>query len=476
MGTVRENETGSTLGDHAVVLGAGIGGLLASRVLSDYYRRVTVIERDILPDHPTPRRGVPQGKHVHGLLPRGKSILEDLFPGFRVEMAATGAVECDALQQVRFSLAGHELNRSHTGYTALQASRPHLEHHIRRRITALPNVEIRDGCAAIELMHDRSARRVSGVRIGDRRTGGDTETLPAELTVASMGRGSTVTTWLDQLGYELPSEQGTPIDIVYTSVYVRLRPDALVEDKSITVGVRQLPPRALAMFAVEGDCRILTLIGFGGHRPPRDPADFADFVAQFAPPDVAAAICDAEFLTEPATFRYKANLRRRYDQVTDSPAGLVVSGDTLCSFNPVYGQGMTVAAIQMQVLRDCLARGGGDLARRFYRAVQPEIDNAWQLTVVADSAMPHVTAETTTARIAALALDPVLAAAERDGAVATALFQVIGLVDSPYALLAPNIATRIGISNTKAVAATATRRVLSTVRQPSSLVPRSLGA
>ncbi|MFC8043156.1 FAD-dependent oxidoreductase [Nocardia sp. NPDC057353] len=439
---------------HAIVLGAGMGGLLAARVLSEHFDRVTVLERDRLPEQPRARRGVPQGKHVHGLLPRGAALLEEFFPGLRAELVASGAVECAALEQVRFAVAGHQLARAATGHVALQASRPHLEHHVRARVAALPGVEIRDGVAALDLSHDPRGGRVTGVLVrdgdGDRR-------LDADLVVASMGRGSAVNSWLERFGYAPPAAEGTPIDIVYTSAFARLPAGALAGELSITAGVRTAPPRALAMFAVEGGRHIVTLIGFGGEKPPVDTAEFASYAAHFAPADVVDALARAEYPDPSASFRYKANLRRRYERLSAFPDGLLVTGDTLCSFSPVYGQGMTVAAIQMAVLRTVLESGTGDLARRFYRAVRPEIDHAWQLTVAADGAMPHVTPEGPVARAAVAALDPILIAAERDPRVAAALFQVIGLVERPSSLLTPELLARIGAASAGALLESALR-------------------
>lgn len=438
------------IGEHAVVLGAGIGGLLAARVLSEAYSMVTVIERDALAPDSEARKGVPQGRHVHGLLPRGKDIIEELFPGFGQDLRTSGVVECDALREVSFTMAGRTLKRVSTGHKAFQASRPHLEHHLRRRVEKLSNVSIRDRCDASAPVVSADGARITGVRIVD-RSDGARETIDADLVVASMGRAGVVPSWLDKLGYDRPAEEGTAIDIVYRSAVIQLPPHALPHDKLVTIGVRDLPPRALALFAVEGDRHILTLIGHDGEEPPKDQAGFLDFAAAIAPPDVLAALTDGELLGDIATFRYKANLRRRYERLDRFPEGLLAVGDSLCSFSPVYGQGMTVAAIQMAVLRECLGQGDKNLAARFYTAVTPEIDNAWLLTVIADGAMPHVSASASLpVRAAVAALDPVLIAAERDTAVATTLYRVMGLVDKPSALFSPVIVARIGIANARA--------------------------
>lgn len=440
------------IGEHAVVVGAGMGGLLAARVLSDHYDRVTVVERDALPDGPQARRGVPQGRHVHGLLPRGKDLLEEFFPGFEAQMRAAGAIDCDVLGEVNFQVAGRTLAQVSTGYRGLQASRPHVEHHVRQRVLSIPNVTLRDRSQVSGVITNSSATRVTGVTVHD---AGGAEDLGADLVVAATGRGAIVPAWLDTLGYPRPREEGTTIDIVYRSAFVELEPGALGTDKSLTIGVRELPPRALALFAVEGRNRyVLTLIGHAGEQPPADPAGFLDFAAALAPPHVRAALRRGELITDVATFRYKANLRRRYERLDRFPSGLLAVGDGLCSFSPVYGQGMTIAAIQMRVLQRCLAAGGErDLARRFYTAVTPEIDIAWQLTVIADSAMPHVGPHPDPAiRVAVAALDPVLAAAERDPVVAATLYRVMGLTQRPAALLRPDLVARIGVGAARAAA------------------------
>jgi len=435
---------------HAVVLGAGMGGLLAARVLSDVYREVTIVEPDVLPLTVAPRKGVPQGRHVHGLLARGEQILEELFPGFGAEIRDAGAVDVDVLAEVRFELAGRTPKRTSTGARSLQATRPLIEHHTRRRVLGLTNVTLVHGKATAPVA-TADGSRVTGVVI--QAKDGAERTVTADLVVASMGRASVVPAWLERLGYERPVEEGTEIDIMYASSFVRLAPGALGADKTITIGVRDLPPRALAMFAVEDDRYLLTLIGHGGGRPPTERDAYLDWAESFAPADVIAAIRGGEMLGEIVRYRYKANLRRRYERLPRLPHGLVAFGDSVCSFSPVYGQGMTVSAMQPVVLRHCLTNGDDRLPERFYTQTASAINDAWTLTQIADGAMPHATPpRSPLIRAAILGIDPLLNAAQRDSVVATQLYRLLGLIDAPTAMLTPSIVARIAAANARLAA------------------------
>ena len=179
------------IGERAVVLGAGIGGLLAARALADAYEQVTVIDRDELPACVAPRRAVPQGRHVHALLPSGQGCMEQLLPGLSRELLADGAVPYRALTELRFMVVGHWLARGDVGRDSLVASRPFIEGHVRRRVRAVEDVTILDRCDAAGLSADPDGARVTGVRLLRREPGSAAETLLADLVVAATGRSAT---------------------------------------------------------------------------------------------------------------------------------------------------------------------------------------------------------------------------------------------------------------------------------------------
>ncbi|MFD5176968.1 FAD-dependent monooxygenase [Nocardia sp. NPDC058379] len=419
---------------HAVVLGASMAGLLTARVLSETFDTVTVVERDDL-STPGDRRGVPQGRHVHALLARGKQNVEALFPGITAELLADGAVDCRSLTEMRMTISGHTLHRSDGGYSLLQASRPFLEWRVRQRVRALANVRILDRTNARALTTDSANRRVTGVDVEDDSGRRD---LSADLVVSCLGRHGPITDWLAELGYDRPAEEGLRIDMMYASRYLRL-PGGSVGDKEIVIAGRD-PARGLALFAIEDGLHILTLIGYGGDHPPTDSDGFWRFAASVAPPDVRRALVDAEPLGEISTYRYLANQRRRYERLRRFPDGLLVLGDAVCSFSPAFGQGMTVSSLQALALRAVLAAGDHELASRFFRAAAGVVDDAWTITRLFDLAMPHVDAQGEPRLRAIGSLTQVaVALGARDATLGQQISRIAGLLDGPATVLSPRV-------------------------------------
>lgn len=427
--------------DHVVVLGASMAGLLAARVLAERYERVTIVERDALPPTGQHRKGVPHDRHVHGLHPRGREVLEELFPGFTAEVTAAGAVLCDVLAEVRWQLSGCLLKQRPTGLPGLFASRPFLEGQVRERVLAHPRVSALEGCSVAGLAA-AGGREVTGARVLDAE--GRLTTIEADLVVDATGRGSRTPRWLSELGYQAPAQDRVEIGLGYSTRTYRLRPGAMGGDQGIlTIGTLACS-RFGALAATEGGRHLLTLGGIRGDHPPVDPDGFAAFAAALPTGDIAAAIEGAEPLDDPVPFRFPASTRNRYERLRDFPAGLLVIGDAVCSFNPVYGQGMTVAALQALALRKLLAAGRAAAPRRFFADIAAVIDSPWDIAVGSDLAYPQVPGpRSAKVRFVNAYLPRLHSAAADDGALALAMIRVIGLKDRPERLLLPGRALRV---------------------------------
>jgi 2-polyprenyl-6-methoxyphenol hydroxylase-like FAD-dependent oxidoreductase len=428
--------------DQAVVLGGSMAGLLAARVLSERFKRVVVIERDPLPPVGEHRRGVPHGRHLHAVHPRGLEILDELFPGFSTSLAASGAVLCDMVGDTRWQLSGSQLRQSRTGLAALFCSRPFLEGHVRAMVQRLPEVCFLEESSIDRLTVTADKRMVTGVQV--RGPGGLSSHVAGSLVIDATGRGSRTPAWLAELGYQGPAEERVEIGLGYATRRYRLRPGALGGDYGILTAGTRANSRAGVLAATEGGRHIVTVAGICGDYPPTDPAGFDEFVGSLPTADIATALAGAEPLDDPVPFRFPASVRRRYERLAAFPAGLLVIGDAACSFNPIYGQGMTVAAAEAMALRTLLARSAAPDARRYFRAIAAAIDVPWDIAVGSDLAFPQVPGKRSAkVRLVNAYLPRLHAAAARDKALAAAMIRVIGLKDRPEGLLRPDRVLRV---------------------------------
>ena len=437
------------IGEHAVVLGGSMGGLLAARVLADRFARVTVVERDPLPKESAQRRGVPQGRHAHAVLPAGAQVFDDLFPGLLDGFVADGVPVVREPAEMHFAPGGHKLTQD--GHYAVptptyQPSRPFLEGHIRARLRELANVEIVDQCEVVDLVGSADRRRVTGVRVSH-RVGREEQVLDADLVVDATGRSGRATTWLEAMGYRKPAEERIAVDIKYVSRQLRLRPGAMGRQKVVIVGAEPGRPTGATFLEQEEDRWLLTLIGYRGHHPPVEPDRFLEFARTILPAHAHAALDGAEPVDDLAVHRYRASVRRRYERLERFPEGLLVFGDAMCSFNPAYGQGMSAAALQATALRDTLAKGGEQLAKRFFRTAARRIEVAWQMAVGADLALPEIDApRTRSTRLVNAYLGWLLDTAEHDWTVAERFIRVSSLLAPPTTLLGPGTLGRVALS------------------------------
>ncbi|GIU99008.1 MAG: FAD-binding monooxygenase [Actinomycetota bacterium] len=432
----------------AVVIGASMGGLLAARALADFYEQVIVIERDAFPPIGENRKGVPQGRHTHALLLRGAEILEGLFPGLIADLVAQGVPIIDRPETDLIWFDGGAYHARFTNEDgrigSLGVSRPLLEGYVRQRLLALPNVRAIERCDALGLVPSERCGRARAVRILRRAGGSAEEVLEADLVVDASGRGSRAPRWLGEMGYQPPEEERVTVNVSGVTRLYRRRPEHLGGAKVVIVTPTPGRPRGGVMVAQEGERWTLSLLALSGDRPPRDDDGFLGFARSLAAPEIYEVIKDAEPLSAPLPYPFRASLRRRYERLTRFPEGLLVFGDALCSFNPTYGQGMSVAAMQALDLQVELRRGTEGVWRRFFRRAASTIDVPWRIVAAGDLRFPEAEGKRTLAvRLTNAYMARLHRAAHRDPTVARAFNGVVNLLERPDSLMRPRIAMRV---------------------------------
>ena len=325
-------------------------------------------------------------------------------------------------------------------------SRPLLECHVRQRVQALRNVTILGGHDVADLKSTADRNHVTGVRVVNRRGGAERE-LMADVVMDAMGRGAHTPAVLESLGYGRPAEDHIVTHTTYVSQLLRI-PEGTLKEMLVDIGPAPGRPTGMFLTGNENDTWTFTVFGMVGHEPPRDLAGMLSFAQEYCPAHLIAAIRAGEPVGDVAHHRMPSSQWRRYDKMPRLPDGLLVCGDAICSFNPIYGQGMTVAALDAAALRDCLRRGGTDLPRRYFRASAKPIGVAWQLAAGSDLAISGVAGRRSRLmRVAIRLVDWVLAACESDPVVVARFFKVNDLIDPPIRLLHPAFVCRVVVEN-----------------------------
>lgn len=446
----------SFAGKTAIVIGASMGGLLAARALADHFEQVTLLERDVFPAPGEQRKGAPQGRHAHAVLAQGLEIMEGYFPGLIEQLVSLGADYGDVSELARWFHEGACHQPTHSGVNAINISRPRLEAAVRARVLALPNVQALEGCDVLGLLATPDNARVTGVRVIRRRAGSAEESLNADLIVDTSGRGSRSPVWLEALGYDRPHEEAVKIGVTYTSCVYERRPEHIPGVNALIVAAAPENPRGGVLLSQEGNRWILTVAAYLGEQIPLDQAGLREFVRGMATRALFDVIKDAQPVGEPVPHKIPSNLRRRYEQLKRFPAGYLVMGDALCSFNPIYGQGMSVAALEARALGDCLAKGEAKLASRFFKQASKIIDIPWSTAVGNDLRFPEIEGpRTVMTKFINWYVGKLHHAAHHDAEVSVAFLKVVNLLAPPPSIMTPGIMWRVWRSNLRRAQPTA---------------------
>jgi 2-polyprenyl-6-methoxyphenol hydroxylase-like FAD-dependent oxidoreductase len=383
------------IGRQAVVIGAGMGGLTAARAVADHFERVLVLERDALPADPLDRHGVPQGRHVHALLAGGQRALSELFPGFEKSLEGAGAVRLRVGLDIRVDRPGYDpFPQRDLGFDAFAMSRPLVELTVRRRAQETASIELRTGCQVQGLVPSPDGAAVTGVRYTS--ASGTEETVAADLVIDASGRGTPTLDVLAAMGRAAPAETTIGVDLGYASAVFAIPDDAPKDWK----GAFCLPgagraSRGSLMLPLEGHRWIATVGGRHGDQPPGDEAAFMEYAQALRTQTIYSAIKHAKRLGEIARFRFNESVLRHYQRLETFPRGVLPIGDAICRFNPIYGQGMSVAAQEAVALRGLLARRVplADLAREYFAEVARIVETPWAQAAVPDFVHPDTRGE-----------------------------------------------------------------------------------
>jgi 2-polyprenyl-6-methoxyphenol hydroxylase-like FAD-dependent oxidoreductase len=379
------------MGKRAIVVGAGIGGMLFARVLADYFEDVTVLERDSLPDNDEPRNGVPQGRHFHGLLAGGCRAMNALLPGLVDDFKAAGAVELVTGLSSRIEMPGYDpFPQRDLGFSSYGLSRPLLELCVRRRVQAIANISWERNSVVERLRHDAGV--VTGVALRDGRS------LPADFVIDASRRGELTLKAFDEMGYARPRETTIGVDLHYVTALFEI-PENAAYDWKVLITHPEPPPgsvKGVLMSTIEGNRWICGVAWQGEGEAPVDRESFIEFTRKLRTQTCYHAIKGATMLGKVARFLFRESCHRHFSELESLPTGLLPVADAICCFNPAHGQGMSVAALEAEAFRKLLETGEGDfydLPRAFFRRTDEIIEAPWNMAAAPDLAYPETRGE-----------------------------------------------------------------------------------
>ncbi len=429
-----------TVGKSALVIGAGIAGLCAARTLADRFEQVLVLDRDELPDAPVVRRGVTQGGHGHVLLVSGQRALGELFPGLMDELVEAGGVRFDPGTDLSFYRFGSIWPPVPSELRLVTFSRPLLELAIRRRVAALPQVSFRDKVSVSALQG--ADGRVTGARLDDG------EVIETDLIVDCTGRGARSNHWLAALGFPAPRVEEVKVGVGYATRFYRRSPGDLATGSAVFS--LPSPPedkRAGLALPVEGDRWLISLGGWHDDFP-RDLPAFEQHARALPHPGIARLVERCEPLTDLSVVHYPASRRRYFEELSEVPGGYLALGDAICSFNPIYGQGMTCAALEAVELGKLLDGAGStpgqELATRYYQQAARIVATPWQFATGGDFSYPETGGERPRGiRLKNAYAKRVQLASMVDPQVRRTFTSVQHLITEPTALMKPAMVLRV---------------------------------
>jgi len=438
------------LGRQSIVIGAGMAGMPSARVLADYFDQVIVLENDTLPADAFPRPGTPQSKHLHVLLAGGQQALTTLFPGFEQSLTAAGAQPLSVTEDYWVELPRYDVfPQRDLGIRTYSLTRPLVERVVRGKVTAIRNIEIRERCRAQKLVTTDDGAAVKGVVCT--HSSGETEEIPADLVIDASGSGQLTLNLLAELGLEAMEVSTVGVDVGYSTAIFEIPDDAPPDWKFLMTMAD--PPgnrRGAVLTTIEGNCWLLGLLGSHDTKPPEDEAGFLEYAQRLRTQTVYNSIKGAKRRSDITRSGFKASRWRHFEKLDRFPKGLLPFGDTICRFNPTYGQGMSVAAKEACLLLELLQAAAQEdkeirsVPHDFLTQAQPIIDAPWATAVIPDFLDPLTEGERPTDLGNALKFQGALTRiAFEDPAIHKLMYEVRHLLKPRSVFREPEIAERV---------------------------------
>jgi 2-polyprenyl-6-methoxyphenol hydroxylase-like FAD-dependent oxidoreductase len=447
----------SWVGHHVLVIGGSLAGLFAARVLADFFDKVTILDRDVFPVRPDHRKGVPQSYHAHALLPTAFPILERLFPGILNDLCKDGAAT--ASNVVPFSIVSSKglLPLPKCPGEIITFSRHLLEWHVRDRVSRLPGVEIITNVEGTGLLATQDHTSVIGLLVQERGKEGHINTLFADLVVDASGRHSQASEWMVELGYEATQVETINSDMTYASRFYAKPKQFAADWHSLVVNEGHPHGHAGFILAVDNERWHVALVGTAGNVPPIDEEGFLKWAQDLPDPSLYEVLRIAQPLTTIRGFAIPQNHWRHFERMHRWPKGFIVTGDAVCAFNPIFGQGMTVSAMDAMTFQQCLQEQQRSPRTHFEQHLQHQIAKViapvWFLTTTEDLRWPKVKLRGARPNpclpLLRSYLDLVLFSAIIDPKIAMAYFNVYVLATPPSSLVRPRMVSRILVAATK---------------------------
>jgi 2-polyprenyl-6-methoxyphenol hydroxylase-like FAD-dependent oxidoreductase len=436
----------------AIVIGGSMAGKFAAKALSTSFKEVIILEVGDKWDGKASRKRVPQSDHPHVLLKGGEKAIEELFPTITNELIKAGSIINNFTRDLKWHQFGLWKQPFIGEVHMIQQSRPLLEWHIQKRIDQISNITITYKTLVNGLLVDGKLNKVCGVKVKYLETGMQEE-VHADIVIDASGFGSKSMEWLREYEIEVQEEK-VRIDLFYATKMFQLKENQELDCCNMLMSP-SFPenPYGVLIQTIEDNRYFVTFSGYANEKAPQTDDEFYDFAENLSISNVTDFLNKAEGITDIKTYKIPYQVRRRFDLVNNVPEGLLVVGDAQCRFDPVFGQGVSVAAMeahQLQLLLQSRKQLDKTFTQQFYKKTADIIEIPWDMTTTEISRHPQLKRELTTKQKFQLwYTKQIYRLSASDSDVYIRLVRVMNLIRSPFHLFHPKVLLAVLLNRKK---------------------------